>query len=295
MMGVMAAGLVLPAPPGGAPVKVAVVSSAVPQEVKLEARNLLPLLSRYTSLGQEAAALQPELIVYPESILPAYILRDEGLLERFSALAERGMCSVLLGTGDLRRGRIYNSVVLISPDGKVSGIYDMVHPVPFGEYIPGRWLLARIGLGRFAASFLPVDLARGTAFTPLNGVGTPICFESTFPTPARGFVENGADLLVTVTNDAWFSGSSELVVHFAFAVFRAVEERRWVIQAANGGVSGAVDPRGRIVHQWTGEGAFRVEVHRESGRSPYSVIGEWPLYACFGLIALSVLLKQRGG
>lgn len=294
MIGILAAGLLLPVPADEAPVKVAVVSSSVPQEVKLDSRNLLPLLSKYVSLGQEAAALHPDLIVYPESILPGYILRDEGLFERFSSLAEKGGCSVLLGTGDLREGRIYNSVVLISPDGGVAGVYDMVHPVPFGEYIPGRWLLARIGLGRLAASFLPVDLSRGDGFSPVGWIGTPICFESTFPAPARKLAFNGAELLVTVTNDAWFGGSSELPAHFAFAVFRAVENRRYLIQAANGGISGTIDPRGRIVLQGTGEGVFQAEVYRESGRSPYNVLGEWPLYACFGLIALSILLKQRG-
>ncbi len=295
MVGIMAAGLLLPVPTGGAPVRVAVISSTVPQEVKLDARNLLPLLSKYVSLGQEAAALHPDLIVYPESILPAYILQEKGLLERFSSLAERGGCSVLLGTGDLREGRIYNSVGLISPDGEVSGVYDMVHPVPFGEYIPGRRFLEWIGLGRLAASFLPVDLSRGEGFSPIGWIGTPICFESTFPAPARKLVSNGAELLVTVTNDAWFGRSSELPVHFAFAVFRAVENRRWLIQAANGGISGMVDPRGRIALQEMGEGVSRVEVHRESGRSPYNVLGEWPLYACFGLVALSILLKLRKG
>ena len=283
MIGLMAAGLLLPTPTG-TPIKAAVVASTVPQEEKRDDRNLLPLLEKYVSLGQRAAAGHPGLIVYPESILPGYILQDEALLERFSSLAKQGGCSVLLGTGDLRAGRIYNSVALISPDGEVSGVYDMVHPVPFGEYIPGRRFLERIGLGRLAASFLPVDLTPGEGFIPLGKIGTPICFESTFPAPARGFVRNGADLLVTVTNDAWFSGSSELLDHFAFAVFRAVENRRWVIQAANGGISGAIDPRGRIVEHTRDELVFAVNAERESGRSPYTVAGERPFYACFGLV-----------
>ena len=294
MIGILIAGLLLPAPVGGKPLKVAVVSSDVPQEMKLDARNLFLLLSRYTALGEKAAGINPDLIVYPESILPAYILQDKDLLHHFSSLAESAGCSVLLGTGDLRKGRIYNSVVLISPNGEIAGIYDMVHPVPFGEYIPGRSFIDRIGLGRFAASFLPVDLARGHTFSPLGGIGTPICFESTFPTPARRFVRNGANLLVTVTNDAWFGTSSELAAHFAFAVFRAVENRRYLIQAANGGISGVVDPKGRIMKTMHGEGILSAEVQRESDRSPYSTVGEWPLYACFGFVVLLALI-ERGG
>ncbi len=294
MIGIMIVGLFLPVRTGEKPVNVAIVSSDVPQRVKLDERNLFLLLSRYTTLGKEAADLHPDLIVYPESILPAYILKEENLLHHFSSLAKTARCSVLLGTGDLREGRIYNSVVLISPDGEISGVYDMVHPVPFGEYIPGRSFINRIGLGRFAAAFLPVDLARGHTFSPLGEIGTPICFESTFPAPAREFVLNGADILVTVTNDAWFEKSSELPVHFAFAVFRAVENRRYLIQAANGGISGIVDPEGRIVKTMIGEGILSAEVQRESGHSPYTAIGEWPLYACFGLVVLSALIKRGG-
>jgi len=294
MFVIMAAGSLLPVQMGGKPIKAAVISSDIPQSMKLDARNLFLLLSRYTALGQEAANLHPDLIVYPESILPAYILEDADLFHHFSFLAKTAGCSVLLGTGDLRKGKIYNSVVLISPDGGISGIYDMVHPVPFGEYIPWRSFIDRIGLGRFAASFLPVDLARGHSFSPLEGIGTPICFESTFPAPARRFVHNGADILVTVTNDAWFDKSSELPVHFAFAVFRAVENRRYLIQAANGGISGVVDPKGYIVKIIHGEGVLSAEVQRESGRSPYSAVGEWPLYACFGFVVL-LALSKRGG
>jgi len=297
MIGILVAGTLVPGPPGEAPVKVAIVSSDVPQKVKLDDRNLLPLLERYVALGQRAAAGHPGLIVFPESILPGYILRDDRLLARFFSLAEAAEAPILFGTGDRREGRIYNSVALVAPPGKIRGIYDMVHPVPFGEYIPGRRLWEKIGLGRFAASFLPVDLSPGKKFSPIGGIGTPICFESTFPFPAREFVRNGAELLVTVTNDAWFAGSSELSAHFAFAVFRAVENRRYLIQAANGGISGIVDPHGRIIKARRGEGIMEAVVYRESGRSPYDAIGEWPLYACFGIIGLILLGRRnrRGG
>ena len=92
------------------------------------------------------------------------------------------------------------------------------------------------------SSLLPMDLTPGTAIRALDGIGTPICFESTFAAGSRDLVRRGATLLVTVTNDAWFVGSSELPTHFAFGVFRAVENRRWFVQAANGGISGIVAP-----------------------------------------------------
>jgi len=273
---------------------VAVVSSAVSQEEKLDGRNLLPLLEQYITLGEQAARTNPDLIVFPESILPGYILRDERLLPQFRALAEGADARILFGTGDYRNGEIYNSVVLLSPDGTTVGMYDMVHPVPFGEYIPGRSLLKRIGLGRFADAFLARDLARGEGYVPVGGIGTPICFESTFPTAARALVKNGATLLVTVTNDAWFTKSSELRAHFAAAVFRAVETRRTLIQAANAGVSGFVDPRGRILREVVGEGILLAEVARQQDQSLCTRWGNGLLYLVLGIGGLFTLAWRIG-
>ncbi len=296
MIGFLAGLFLLPIPQDGEPLKTAVISSNVSQEVKLNGRNLLPLLEKYIALGKEAATQNPDLIVFPESILPGYILRDERLLPEFTRLAQEAGSHVLFGTGDIRSGKIYNSVALISPTGEILDIYSMVYPVPFGEYIPGRRLLAKIGLGSFAASFLPQDLARGEGLTPIGGIGTPICFESTLPAIIRGFTANGATLLVTVTNDAWFLKSSELRAHFACAVFRAVETRRYLIQAANGGISGIIDLRGRILREITGEGIISAEVVQRKDRSLYTRWGESPLYAAFAVGGLAAVLmwKRKG-
>lgn len=293
MIGFLAGLFLLPIPQVGEPLKIAVISSNVSQEVKLNGRNLLPLLEKYITLGRQAAVEKPDLIVFPESILPGYILRDERLLPEFTRLAQEAGSHVLFGTGDIRNGKIYNSVALISPTGEILDIYSMVYPVPFGEYIPGRRLLAKIGLGSFAASFLPQDLARGEGLTPIGGIGTPICFESTLPAITRGFAANGATLLVTVTNDAWFAGSSELKAHFAAAVFRAVENRRYLIQAANGGISGVINPRGRILQETVREGILIAEVARRKERSLYTQWGEWPLYWVFAAGALLTLAVRR--
>jgi apolipoprotein N-acyltransferase len=300
LIGVLAAFSILPSSPEDPlPLEVAVISSDVRQEVKLDARSLPDLTSRFLDLGAQAVAGEPDLVVFPESFLPAYILRDDRLLSQFAELAARGRTRVLFGTGDDRAGEIYNSVVLLSRSGEILGRYDMVRPVPFGEYIPGRRIWETIGLGRLADSFLPRDLARGAEHAPLNGIGTPICFESTFPTAARRFSANGAHLIVTVTNDAWFAGSSELQAHFAAAVFRAVETHRWVIQAANGGISGIVDPRGSIVATTTREEVLRGTVVPREDVSPYTRWGDAPFLALLGVGAAVTLArtvrKKRNG
>jgi len=293
MIGLLLLFSLVPLPPDKDSLTVAIVSSDVPQEVKLDGGNLFPLLEGYIALGQEAATTAPDLIIFPESILPGYILRDERLLHEFTHLAQEAHASVLFGTGDIRSGKIYNSVVLLSPEGKVVDIHDMVRPVPFGETIPYRGLLERIGLKRFIASFLPQELSRGEEFTPISGIGTPICFESTFPTAARELTRQGTTLLVTVTNDAWFLKSSEIDAHFANVVFRAVETRRYMIQAANGGISGVVDPRGKIIAETIGEGILRTDVSHVEGRSVYTRLGDLPLYLFFAIVGFATVMWQE--
>jgi len=290
----------LPVADDGESLKVAIVSSQVSQEEKLDDRNLFLLLNHYSTLGQNAATHDPDLIIFPESILPGYILRDDRLLPQFTTLARQADVEILLGTGDYNHGKIYNSIAAITPQGDVVGTYDMVHLVPFGEVIPGRSMLEKIGLTGFVDSFLPQEVTPGNSYTPLMGVGTPICFESTFSAPSRAFVRNGASLLAIVTNDAWFPGSSELSAHFACAVFRAVETRRYLLQAANGGISGVIDARGRIIREQE-EGIVTAEVTRLTSESFYTRYGDLPLYLLFavavlitGVIELGRTRKGRG-
>jgi apolipoprotein N-acyltransferase len=292
MIGLLAAFSLLPDNEDEECLSVAVISSSVPQEIKLNERNLDPLLERYVELGEEAKSYKPDLIVFPESILPGYILRETRLLNAFKNLATTAGAHVLFGTGDVRRGEIYNSAVLISPVGEISGIYDMVHPVPFGEYIPARGFLEWIGLAPLTSKFLPQDLTAGEGYTPIEDIGTLICFESTFPITTRRLAANGAKLLVVVTNDAWFAGSPEPDSHFAASVFRAVETRRTLIQAANGGRSGIVDPSGRIVKQTTEEEILFAEVAQKETRSAYTRLGEWPLYTVSMIAGASIILHR---
>lgn len=292
-VGFLSACFLVPLPQDKSPLDVAVVSSNVPQEVKLDSRNLYSILQTYIELGERAASTHPDLIVFPESILPTYILHQEEILSHLADLAQRAGTHVLFGTGDVQNQQVYNSVALLSPNGSIAGRYNMVHPVPFGEIIPARKFLEMLGFAPLIASFLPQEITPGDQFAPIEGLGTPICFESTFPTPARILVREGASLLVTVTNDAWFARSSALTAHFASTVFRAVETGRYAIQAANGGVSGIIDPRGRILKQITGEGVLTATVFRRTTYTPYTKWGNIPLYTVFGIGGILVAMTWK--
>jgi len=276
----------------GASQRIAVIASQVLQEEKLDARNLDTLQARYLTLGEEALVSDPDLIVFPESILPSYILQDSRVLPDFQALARRGSVEILLGTGVYRDDGIYNTVAHLSAEGGILETYEMVRPVPFGEYIPGRSLLELLGLGEWLDSFLPLDLSRGSEYRLLGTVGTPICFESTFPIASRRFAQQGAVLLATVTNDAWFAGNSELISHFAATLFRAVETRRWMVQAANGGVSGIISPRGEIVASQRREGVLVGEIEPRQGRSIYVQFGDLPMLLLAACCVLGLLVRR---
>jgi apolipoprotein N-acyltransferase len=275
------------------PERAAVLSSLVEQESKLDSRNLPDLLARYGELADLAVAANPDLIVFPESFLPTYILRNPTSLERLQAVARKAGAEVVFGTGDVRQGAWYNCVVLLDPSGDVAAVYDMVRPVPFGEYVPGRRLWQALGVGSLMEDLLPSDLTAGRDQNPLRGIATPICFESTFPGGARDLVRRGGQLIVTVTNDAWFSLSSQRDAHFAFAVFRAVENRRWMIQSANGGISGVVSPTGRITASTRGEGVVIADVVRRSDLSLYTRWGDLPALCVFAALVLLALPKRR--
>jgi apolipoprotein N-acyltransferase len=134
----------------------------------------------------------------------------------------------------------------MSPDGEVLSVYDKIHLVPFGEYVPLRNFLPfvrklTVGIGDFMSgrTYTVMD-------TPFARISTPVCFEIIFPGLVRKFVHGGANLIVTVTNDAWFGQSSAPYQHFSMAVLRAVENRVPVVRAANTGISGFIDAKGRI-------------------------------------------------
>ena len=284
--------LVPVAPDVSPPERVAVISSLVDQEAKLNSRNLSELLDRYGGLASQAVAAHPNLVVFPESFLPTYILRNPAVLARLQAVAQEAQASVVFGTGDVRQGDWYNCVVLLDPTGDVAAVYNMVRPVPFGEYVPGRRLWQALGAGPLMESLLPEDLVAGTDQRPLRGIATPICFESTFPGGARDLVRRGGQLIVTVTNDAWFCLSSQRDAHFAFAAFRAVENRRWMIQAANGGISGVVSPTGAVTASTRGEGVVVADVAMRADVSLYTRWGDVPVLCVLGALVLLALPRR---
>jgi apolipoprotein N-acyltransferase len=180
---------------------------------------------------------------------------------------------------------------MVSPDGLSTGRYDKVHLVPFGEYVPLKWLLSFAGkmvaqVGDFSSGDKGRTLAWRQAGPP---IGVQICFEIIFPGLSRALVKNGAGMLVNLTNDAWFDKSSAAYQHFAMTVFRAVENRRVLVRCANTGISGFIDPVGRIIAR---SGLFEDAVLQKqvpvlSQATLYTRMGDvLPLFCLLGMAGL---------
>lgn len=248
-----------------------------------------------------------ELIVWPESAFPFPVGTEDAAIDpRALGLPAAGtgdVPSTLLGaiseTGD---DNYYNSAILFAGDGTIVARYHKAHLVPFGEYVPyKRVLFFATKLTRPVGNFLAGESAAPLAVGAAKA-GILICYEDIFPEIARRTVRAGAQFLVNLTNDAWYGFSSAPYQHLAISVFRAVENRRFLVRATNSGVSAVVMPTGEVmVESGIFEPAIIVSpIALLSGVSPYAMLGDWFAWGClayagFGLaMALWVQWRKRG-
>jgi len=232
-------------------VRIGIVQANIDQAQKWDPAFQASTTAKYIKLSLAAMKDRPELLVWPETATPFYYLSDT----RLSGLVQQGIQSAgtdfLIGSPSYvrRADRIdyYNSAYIILSDGIVSAKYDKAHLVPFGEYVPlKKWLPF---LGKMVANVGDFKTGeKGNTVSWRNyRLGIQICFEIIFPDLSRAMAQNQAVLLVNITNDAWFGKTGAPYQHFSMAVFRAVENRRSLVRSANTGISGFVDPAGRII------------------------------------------------
>ena len=296
--------LAQPLPPGES-LRVALVQASIRQEDKWRPELLRPNLERQFELTRARAA-EARLVVWPESAVPYLLDSNPTLAGRLRALTREHDQYLLFGNDDreLRASgedRWYVGAKLLTPAGEIGARYRKIQLVPFGEYVPLRPLLT-LG-GRIVAQLVaPVGgFTPGTEHTVADvdgvGVGPLICYEVIFPNLVRGFVTEGAELLVNMTNDAWYGTSSAPHQHLSTTVLRAVENGRYLVRAANTGISAVVDPRGRIVASTPlFEPAVLVEeITAMSHLTPYARYGDVFAWSCVVATLLLTALAWRSG
>jgi apolipoprotein N-acyltransferase len=254
----------------GARTRIGLVQPNIPQRLKWDAAARREVVATVRAATEAAAGSRPDLLVLPESVIPVFLRADgppQHSMEVTSVARVVGDPGVPLLTGAIIiEGRrpafeITNSAVLYDSGGAPVGRYDKTRLVPIVEALPysgllgwaswltgtdvTRWLSPYVSLG-----FAQMRASPEPAVIGLDGLpplGVLICYESVFPGIAREERRRGARLLVSLSNDAWFGETAAAYQHAAFLGLRAVENRTWVIRAANTGISAVYDPRGRVV------------------------------------------------
>lgn len=238
-------------PKRGASLKVSVIQGNISQDIKWVYSLHERIFEKYKLLSEIVILKDdPDLVVWPETSFPDYLefgINDAGLKN----FAFDSAAYLLAGSIRLEDTRYFNSALLFSPEGDLSGFYDKIHLVPFGEYIPARKLFPLI------ERILPIqDFTAGSnykIFSVKNQDGTILkfgvlmCFEDIFNTIASNFVRKGADFLINMTNDAWFGDTASPYQHMQASIFRAVENRVYCLRSANAGVSCFIDDIGLVV------------------------------------------------
>jgi apolipoprotein N-acyltransferase len=197
--------------------------------------------------------------------------------------------------GERPRSHLYNAAYLIQPDGSTAAIYRKIHLVPFGEYVPFSKMLFFVGpLVEAVSDFVPGTEA---VLLPVAGhkASTAICYEVIYSSLMRAFVTEGSELLTTITNDAWYGHSSAAYQHWEQASLRAIEEGRYLARAANTGISGFVDPYGRVMqHSNLFESAVMSEdIKFLTARTIYSRIGDAAGWISVALTLASLAATRR--
>ncbi|OCX93514.1 MAG: apolipoprotein N-acyltransferase [Pseudomonas sp. CO183] len=282
--------------PKGEPLTVAAVQGNVAQSMKWDPKKLEMQLLLYRDMTFRSRPA--DLIVWPETAVPILKEHAEGYLKMMAGFAEQRDAALITGVpvrqpnadGELR---YYNG---LTTAGDASGTYLKQKLVPFGEYVPLQDLLR----GLIAFFDLPMsDFARGEAGQPLlqaKGlqIAPYICYEVVYPEFAAGLAAQ-SDLLLTVSNDAWFGRSIGPLQHLQMAQMRALEAGRWMIRATNNGITVLIDPYGDITEQIPQfeQAVLHGEVTAMQGLTPYLRWRSWPLIAVCGLLLGWALIRRR--
>ena len=285
-------------------ITVGLVQGGIRQEDKWLPENAWSNVSRHLELTRDAARRGARLVVWPESAVPFLYDEEPELSALLQELVRRDALYVYFGNDDREpppHARIFVGAKLLAPDGEIAARYRKMHLVPFGEYVPLKPLFT-FG-GRVAAKVVQevADFTPGTEAVNVSveghRVGGYICYEAIFPALVRRFPADGAELLVNITNDAWYGTTSAPYQHLAMAAFRAVENGRYMVRAANTGITAVVDPRGRILEQTKlfDRAVLVREVPFVAETTFYTRHGDVFAYACsaIALAALGATLTRR--
>ncbi len=281
----------------GTPLDVAVVQAAVPQQQRFQPGSVGRNVALHAQLTRALVAEgRPELVFWSETAVDAVLEESAESLAALHAVANETQTPLVTGAQRSYDGGLRNTVVRITPGSDALESYSKQALVPFAESRPS-WGLPLYGLLRNVlpeSGYWPGESA--SVFPGKVPFATPICFEITYPHMLREFRGAGAELIVNLSNDAWFGRTGYAPLHLSHAVLRAVELRSWVVRGANTGISALIDPAGRVQHQLGlfENGSLRGRVHATRGKTLYARFGDAPILALLCAFVVAAALRDQG-
>ena len=292
----------------GDPIRVALIQGNIASGQKWAEDSVSYSINKYLTLSEEAVdEYDPDIIVWPETVITTSILRSRHYSE-LQDFAETNETVLIAGTFDSVYNNenedydIYNAIITFDSDGvHKEKLYYKRHLVPFGEYLPmpeviELFLPALAGMNTFDD-----DLSEGTdtaiSETSIGKIGYLICFDSIYETLTTDTVRDGAELIALSTNDSWYKDSAAVYQHNGHAVLRAVESGRYIMRAANTGVSSVIRADGKILSYLEPlvEGNVYGEVYLRTNRTLYSHVGNlivWGSIGYVGTLGIRSLLEK---
>ena len=278
---------------------VAAIQPNINPNQKWEPTYRKTLISIMDSLNNEAYNMKPKLVLWPEAALPVY-MRVSSIKQVYEKKVYESNIPLIMGTVDFKRDKVDRKVF----NGSIyfglneNKIYHKLLLVPFAEYIP---LSEKFSFLK-QLNFGQANFSHGSEFTifPIDSIyfSNIICYESSHPSVARGFINNGARFLTIQANDAWLQNSSGVRQHFELARLRAIEFRTGIIRSANTGISGIIDPTGLIKHKvnFSDQEVFKGDVLLNKGLTFYASFGSLFAQLCFVLILFQgafILIRKK--
>jgi apolipoprotein N-acyltransferase len=274
----------------------ALLQPNISQEMRWNESNVLSIYQRMMTMTAAAADRGAQTIIWPESTVPLSYAVTDFYRQSIESVSRTRNVDIILGSvaeDASQPDKLWNAAFLVS-GGSTIGHYDKIRLVPFGEYVPLRKMLF------FAKKLVHAvgEFEFGTNDNPLRGkhvYGPAICYEIVYPEITRTQVRHGADVLVTITNDAWYDGTSAPRQHLNQARLRAVEDDRWLLRAGTTGISALVDPAGRVIEELP-MGRTGIIIAKYAARktmTPYVRWGDWFAYLSAGVVMIGVVARRR--
>lgn len=284
-------------PSDGLVSRAAMLQPNISQEMRWDNANLLAIYRRMISMTETAIKEgKAQVVIWPESTVPLSYATTDDYRAAIESISREYDVDVILGSvaeDPSQPNKLWNAAFLVS-GGRTIGHYDKIRLVPFGEYVPLRKMLF------FAQKLVHAvgEFEFGTKETPLAGrfsYGPAICYEIVYPQIPRTQVVHGATVLVTITNDAWYDGTSAPRQHLNQVRLRAIETDRYLLRAGTTGISAFIDPTGRIVQELPmgKEGIVYAEFQARRTRTPYVRFGDWFAWVACAAVVVAMVRGRK--